>query len=282
MTSYQSIGFIGAGNMGEAILGALIRSGIFAPEKICVSDISEDRLEWMKNTYGVGTLTDNSRLFRESDIVVLAIKPQQMDTVLTEIVDGEGYGVADRKLVISIAAGVRMEKIEARLYGPLDSRQREALPLIRVMPNTPALVQAGISGMSPNRHAAEADIETARTLLEATGKVITFDEASLDAVTGLSGSGPAYVFYLIEAMTDGGIRAGLSPEDAAAMTVSTVGGAVKLLMDKGESPESLRKKVTSPGGTTEAALKVLDSNQVRRHIADAVVAAAERAEELSR
>lgn len=281
-SSYKHIGFVGAGNMGEAILGALIGSDLSAPENISVSDISEDRLKWMRDTYGVRTLTDNGRLFRESDIVVLAVKPQQMDMVLSQIVAGEGYGIEDRKLVISIAAGVRMEKIEAHLYGPLDAAQRERLPIIRVMPNTPALVRAGISGMSPNRHAAEADIDAARTLLEATGQVIAFDEASLDAVTGLSGSGPAYIFYLIEAMTEGGIRAGLSPEDAAALTVATVDGAVKLLMAKDESPESLRKKVTSPGGTTEAALKVLDSNQVRRHIADAVVAAAERAEELSR
>jgi pyrroline-5-carboxylate reductase len=279
---YKRIGFIGAGNMGEAILGALIGSDIASPENISVSDISEDRLKWMRDTYGVGTLSDNGRLFRESDIVVLAVKPQQMDTVLNQIVAGEGDGFENRKLVISIAAGVRMEKIEGHLYKGLDPDRRKQLPIIRVMPNTPALVQAGISGMSPNRYAAEADLDTARTLLKATGKVITFEEPHLDAVTGLSGSGPAYVFYLIEAMTAGGIRAGLSPEDAAELTVATVDGAVRLLMARGESPETLRKKVTSPGGTTEAALGVLNAHQVGRRIADAVVVAAERAEELSR
>lgn len=281
-SSYKRIGFVGAGNMGEAILGALIRSGVFAPENIFVSDISEARLDWMRKEYGVTTLTDNPRLFKECDILVLAVKPQHMDQVLERIANGEGYGVSRRKMVVSIAAGVRIGKIESHLYPSLDSAQRERLPIIRVMPNTPALVQAGISGMSPNRYAVDGDIETARTILESMGEVITFEEALLDAVTGVSGSGPAYVFYLIEAMTEGGVRAGLSPEDAAALTVATVDGAVKLLMARGESPESLRKKVTSPGGTTEAAIHLLETHQVRRRIADAVVAAAERAKELSR
>lgn len=279
---HRKIGFLGGGNMGEAIIGALLSSRIFPEENILVSDASKDRLAYMAETYGIVAVGDNRRLFGECDTVVLAVKPQQMADVLTEVSRGRGRGAGRRTLVISIAAGFPIRKIEALLYSALDEEGARAMPIIRVMPNTPALVLAGMSGMSPNRHAGEKDIETAMEILGAMGKVIVFEEEKLDAVTALSGSGPAYVFYLIEAMTQAGIEAGLDPSDAAALTLGTLDGAVRLILAKQEAPESLRKKVTSPGGTTEAAVNVLEKNHVRRHIIDAILAAARRAEELSR
>ncbi len=267
--------------MGEAFAGALIRTEMVSPNMICMSDVSADRLDMMAKTYGINVTRDNFALFSDCDTVVLAVKPQQMTSVLSEIAGHKDYTVTDRKLVISIAAGFPIRKIENILYPPLNGQQREKLPLIRVMPNTPALVLSGMSGMSPNRHADADDIRITRTLLEAMGKVIEFEEEKLDAVTALSGSGPAYIFYMIEAMTEAGIQAGLRPDDAANMTLATMEGAIRLLKERNESPESLRRKVTSPGGTTEAALKVMENNRFRQCIIDAVAAAARRSKELS-
>jgi pyrroline-5-carboxylate reductase len=277
----KKIGFIGAGNMGEAFIGALIKAGIFIPSSIFASDIRADRLNSLKADYGILPVDDNFELFMACDIVVLSVKPQQMDEVLADIIAKENYAISNRKLVISIAAGIPIRKIEGPLYAPLGEDRIERLPIIRVMPNTPAFVLAGMSGMSANRVATVEDKTITRTVLEAVGKVIEFKEADLDAVTALSGSGPAYVFYLIESMIAGGIGVGLSAEDAATLAVTTASGAVKLLIEQKESPESLRKKVTSPGGTTEAALEILESNNVKQNIIDAIAAATRRSKDLS-
>jgi len=277
----RKIGFIGAGNMGDAITGALIQAEIFSPPMIYMSDISQDRLNTLRETYGIQTMNDNVRLFSECDIVILAVKPQQMAQVLSEIAGRKTYGISGRKLVVSIAAGIPIQKIEGLLYPPLDQVARKNLPIIRVMPNTPSLVLAGISGMSANQNAVPEDMEICRAILEAMGKVVEFEEGKLNAVTALSGSGPAYVFYMTEAMTEGGISAGLEPADAAELTLATLKGAVKLMEERKESPESLRRKVTSPGGTTEAALKVMKARDFKQIITEAILAAARRSEELS-
>ncbi len=277
-----TIGFIGAGNMGEAFVGALTGAGIFPPSAVRVNDVSRERLRHLEEAYGVTAAAGNVEVFREADIVVLAVKPQQMESVLSEIASHEAFAVPRRKILISIAAGVTLSRIEGILYTKLDPESRRRLPLVRVMPNTPALVLAGMSGMSANANAGEEDLLITRTILEAMGRVVVFDEASLDAVTGVSGSGPAYVFYLIESMTEGGVAAGLSREDAEALTLQTVKGAVALMEGRGESPDILRRKVTSPGGTTEAALNVLEGAEVKRTIIDAVVAATRRARALSK
>jgi len=279
--SYQ-IGFIGAGNMGEAMVGALIRADIFSPAMIMMSDVYQDRLEYMRKTYGVTVMSDNFRLFSESDIIVLAVKPQQMGQVLGDIAGQKEYRISSRKRIISIAAGILIRKIEDALYPPLNEVSQKNLPIIRVMPNTPALVLAAMSGMSANRHADAGDIRITRTILESMGQVVEFEEKQLDAVTGLSGSGPAYLFYLAEAMIAGGIAAGLTPQNAETLTLQTLYGAVKLLTERKEPPEVLRRKVTSPGGTTEAAIKLMETHGVGKHIAEAIVAAANRSEELSR
>jgi pyrroline-5-carboxylate reductase len=278
----KKIGLIGAGNMGEAIAGALIRAKVLEPLRLHASDISMERLHRLNRSYGISTTEDNLKLFAQCDVVILAVKPQQMEQVLSQIATQENYKVTSRKLVISIAAGIRLHSIENILYTPLDNISREKLPIIRVMPNTPALVSAGISGMSPNRHAKAEDINITRTILEIMGRVIEFKEDDMDAVTALSGSGPAYVFYLVESMIEGGMNAGLNPNDAEALTLATLKGSLALMEEQNESPEALRRKVTSPGGTTEAALKVLKDNKVKQHIIEAIAAAAKRSKELSR
>lgn len=277
----KKTGFIGAGNMGEAFVGAIIKSNLLSPSKIYVSDINEERLAVFRSNYGISAINDNIKLFSKCDIVILAVKPQQIDKVLTEITNQKDYMIPAKKLIISIAAGIPLQKIENLLYTPLDKKSRTKLPIIRVMPNTPALVLSGMSGMSANRYASVEDVNIVKTLLEAMGKVLEFNENDLDAVTALSGSGPAYVFYLIESMIEGGINAGLDPNDAYTLTIATLKGSLALMEKLNESPETLRKKVTSPGGTTEAAFKILENNGVKQNIIDAIAAAALRSKELS-
>jgi pyrroline-5-carboxylate reductase len=225
MMKNNKIGFIGGGNMGEAFVGAILRSGIAPASEICVCDIDPIRLQAMQETYGVTTTESSVELFNHCDVVVLAVKPQQMATVLTTITSNNHYGIDQHKLVISIAAGISIELLENLLYAPLSEAAAQSLPIIRVMPNTPALVLTGMSGMSANRYAQPSDIKITQTLLEAMGKVIIFEEKEIDAVTALSGSGPAYVFYLMEAMIEAGIRLDLEPNDAIAMTIQTLKGA---------------------------------------------------------
>lgn len=277
----RKIGFIGAGNMGEAFVGAIIKSNILPPSMIYVSDINEDRLNILRSSYGISVLSDNVKLFSTCDIIVLAVKPQHVKQVLSQIAGQEDYKIHNPKLIVSIAAGITLRKIEEILYAHLDEKSRIKLPVIRVMPNTPALVLAGMAGMSANRYASDDDVKIVRSILEAMGKVIEFNEEDIDAVTAMSGSGPAYVFYFIESMIEGGIRVGLEPNNAVALTIATLKGAVKLMEELNESPELLRRKVTSPGGTTEAALKVLDKNQVKQSIIEAIAAATNRSKELS-
>lgn len=277
----NTIGFIGGGNMGEAMAGALINAGRFSPDQVGISEISPDRRDYLKKRYGVQVGTDNPELFVRSDIVVLAVKPQQMAEVLKGLAGDPRYRIDGRKLVISIAAGIPLQSIADILYPPLSQSQQEKLPLIRVMPNTPALVLAGMAGISPNPHAGEADMALAKALLQTMGEVLSFDEDELDAVTGVSGSGPAYVFYLAEGMIAGGIAAGLSPEASKTLTLATIRGALRLMEAGTDSPEALRRKVTSPHGTTEAALKVLEGHGVKDRIQEAVVAAKDRSVALS-
>lgn len=275
----HTIGFIGAGNMAEAIIGAVIGARLSVPEHIFASDIRAERLGYLKETYGIQTSQDNGLVWSGCDILFLAVKPQQMNEVLSGL--ASTGAPAKRKLIISIAAGVRLEKIEAALYAPLPLNARQNLPIIRVMPNTPALVLKGMSGMSPNACATPEDIEHARAILAAMGRVLQFREEDMDAVTALSGSGPAYVFYLAELMIAAGVRLGLSPSDAKILTITTLEGAVALLSRGDDTPETLRAKVTSPGGTTAAAIGHMESNHVQAHIVNAIVAAAERSKALS-
>ena len=276
-----TIGFIGAGNMGEGFIDAVIQSGLLPAAKISVADVDPGRLNYLNEKYGVTVLRDNGKLFQSCRMVVLAVKPQQMPAVLKDVSGRRGYRLSERKLVISIAAGFAIRKMEEILYPPLDAESVRNLPIIRVMPNTPALVLSAVSGMSPNRFVTEEDARVARTLLQAVGEVVELEEEALDAVTALSGSGPAYVFYLVESMTEAGIQMGLEPATAASLAVATLRGAAKLLEASGEPPEELRRKVTSPGGTTAAAIDVFEKRGFKSIIIAAIASATRRAQELS-
>lgn len=279
--SLGTVGFIGGGNMGEAIMGALIRSGVSAPSSLIVSDVFEARLEELARKLDVRTTLQNADVFAASDVLLLAVKPQQMAPVLDDLADFLADAEKKRRLVISIAAGYPLGKMESVLYEKLDEAGRGNTPIIRVMPNTPALVLAGMSAMSPNRFAVDADTAAARAILSAMGKVVERPESDMDAVTALSGSGPAYVFFLIESMIAAGEEMGFDTDTATTLALTTAKGAVALMEESGESAETLRKKVTSKGGTTEAALKVMMGKDVKNTVVEAILAARNRARELA-
>jgi len=276
----KKIGFIGTGNMGEAFIGAIIKSGLFSPSSIFASDINKERLTFLNNHYGISVTDDNFKLFTKSDIVILAVKPQQMEQVLSGIITQKAYGISERKLVISIAAGIKIKTIEDLLYAPLDEKKKKNIPVIRVMPNTPVLLLQGMSGLSPNRFVNREELDMAMAILKASGKVLEFSEKELDAVTALSGSGPAYVFYMVESMIKGGVEAGLTQDESRTLSLTTLKGALTMMEELEEAPEALRQKVTSPGGTTEAAIKIMENGGVKETIVKAIAAAAQRSREL--
>jgi pyrroline-5-carboxylate reductase len=276
------IGFIGAGNMGGAIIAGLIAAGMCGPENIFFYDANRDHLQLMKKRYGITALKSNADVVETVDIVVFAVKPQAMAKVLSELTSGHVFAnIIDRKLILSIAAGIRMATFEEHIYRDLDAGRQARLPILRAMPNTPALVRAGMTGLCANHHATAKDVAMVRHLLSAVGSIIECTEIEIDAVTAVSGSGPAYCFYLAEAMIEAGIALGFAPDVAAELTVKTLKGAAALLESRNESPETLRENVTSPGGTTEAAIRVLEDHGVKQSLVSAVMAAAKRSMELS-
>ena len=261
----KTLGFIGGGNMAAALVKGLLHSKVVPPHEIIVSDVKEERLQMLHEKHGVRTTTDNHELVRDADVVVLSVKPQVIDKVLGAI----GNEVRPDQLVISVAAGVPVAAMEARL--PDGAR------VVRTMPNTPATVDAGATAIAPGTHATEEDLAIADELFAAVGRVVTLDESLLDAVTGLSGSGPAYVMLMIEALADGGVKVGLHRDTALLLAAQTVYGSAKLLLETGEHPGRLKDMVTSPGGTAIAGLHTLESGGLRRTLIDAVEAATTRA-----
>lgn len=269
MIMESKVVFIGAGNMAEAIVSGMVAGNFCAPEKIIMTDVRPERLADLENEYGVSTSTDN-RVVKNAEIVVLAVKPQMMIDVLK----GIAPVLRRETLVISIAAGITAVKIEASLGG----KHR----VIRVMPNTPALVGQGASAIAAGTNADEADLEVAEAILGCVGLTVRVKESDLDAVTALSGSGPAYVFYLIEGMLAAAEKMGLDKETARKLALKTVAGAARLMEDSGEDAAALRAKVTSKGGTTEAAVRSLDEAGVKDAIVQALLAAQTRSVELSK
>jgi pyrroline-5-carboxylate reductase len=268
MLAGKVIGFVGAGNMAEALIKGLLAAGA-AKTQVLASDHTAERVSYVHAAYGVATTEDNREVVRRADIVVLAVKPQIVPRVLDEIADA----VTAEKLVVSVAAGVPIEAIEAHLH----QRSR----IVRVMPNTPALVQAGAAAIVAGAHATEGDLATARTIFDSVGvSVVLDDEGLMDAITGLSGSGPAYIFVIIDALADAGVRVGLSRDVALALAAQTVLGAAKLLIETGEHPGALKDKVTSPGGTAIAGLHTLEQGGLRTTLINAVEAATRRSREL--
>lgn len=261
----KTLGFIGGGNMAAALVKGLLHSKVVPPDRVIVGDVKDERLRQLRDEHGVRTTSDNLELVRGADVVVLSVKPQVIDKVLAAI----GAHVRPEQLVVSVAAGVPVAAMEARL--PAGAR------VVRAMPNTPATVDAGATAIAPGTHATEEDLDVARELFAAVGRVVTLDESLLDAVTGLSGSGPAYVMLMIEALADGGVKVGLHRDTALLLAAQTVYGSAKLLLETGEHPGRLKDMVTSPGGTAIAGLHTLESGGLRRTLIDAVEAATTRA-----
>ena len=268
MKSVKTIGFMGAGNMAEALIKGLLHARVFSPHAIVASDVKADRRKHLESTHGIRTTLDNHALVREVDVLVLAVKPQVVDKALGAV----SADIRPETLVVSVAAGVPIEALEGRLPG--------GARVIRSMPNMPATALAGATAISAGTHATERDLEIANALFEAVGRVVTLDEVLLDAVTGLSGSGPAYIMLIIEALADGGVKMGLHRDTALLLAAQTVYGSAKLLLDTGEHPGRLKDMVTSPGGTAIAGLHTLESGGLRKTLIDAVEAASRRSAEL--
>lgn len=267
----DNIGFIGGGRMAEALIQGIIKAGLFGPERIVVADPDPNRRQALSGQYGVKTFAQATDVIGECSTLILAVKPQVMGPVLDSIKASIHAG----HLLISIAAGIPLSFMEERLSGC-------QCRLVRVMPNTPALVQEGASALSPGSLATNEDMSKARAIFDAVGRSVVLSENYLDAVTGLSGSGPAYVFSFIEALIDGGVKVGLNRADAQLLVLQTVLGSVKLALAGNEHPAELRAMVTSPGGTTIAGLHVLARAGFTGIIMDAVEAATERSKELGR
>jgi len=268
MLQNNTIGFIGGGNMAVAIIKGLVAGGM-APRSIIVSDPVLDRRARLSSLLSVRTTDDNNEVAQEADLLVLSIKPQMAANVLSSL---EG-SITQQKLVVSIMAGVSTTLIEESL--------QNGTRVVRAMPNTPALVQAGATAICGGRRATEADLNLARELFSMVGAVYQVGERQMDAVTGLSGSGPAYVFLFIEALSDAGVKNGLSRDVATGLAVQTVLGAAQLLQQSNEHPAVLRDRVSSPGGTTIAALHTLENGRLHGLLMDAVDAAVKRSKELA-
>ncbi len=265
----KTIGVIGCGNMGAALLSGLIRRRTVAASRVMVADADAKKLRSVSRSLRVKTTTCNCEAAGQS-VVLLAVKPQQMEPVLREI----RSSLAHRPLLVSIAAGISTAWIEKKAGGKI--------PVIRVMPNTPALVGKGISAVARGRYASAAHEKLVLEIFRSVGETVAVPEKAIDAVTAVSGSGPAYFFFLMEQMITAGKRLGLRPELARALVLATAEGAAQLALRSNEDPSVLRQRVTSKGGTTEAALKVFENKKVAQAIQRAILAAASRARQLGK
>jgi len=270
MTIRKRLVFIGGGNMAEALLRGILAADRMRPDEILVTDVREERLAYLKSTYRIAASSDNAGAARQAETILLAVKPQ----VMTRALDDLKSAVGDSQLLISIAAGLSTTTIAAQFP--------HSVRVVRVMPNTPALVLEGVSALARGSHATTQDLETARQLFEAVGKVAVVDESLMDAVTGLSGSGPAYVFLIIEALADAGVKVGLPRDVAQALAAQTVRGAARMVLETGKHPGELKDMVASPGGTTIAGLHALEQGGVRAALINAVEVAARRSQELGK
>ena len=266
----QTIGFIGAGNMAEAMIRGLVKGGHIAADRVIASGPRRERLDELKAKYAIVVTSANADVASAANLVVLSVKPQIMDKVLREI----GEHLKPGTLVVSIAAGIDTATIEAAIP--------DTMRVVRAMPNTPALVGAGATAISAGKLASENDLSTCRALFDAVGITVTLDEIHLDAVTGLSGSGPAYIFLILEALADAGVKVGLARRNAQRLAAQTVMGSAKMLLDTDEHPGKLKDMVTSPGGTAIAGLHTLEEGGLRTTLINAVETATRRSLELGR
>lgn len=264
----QRIAILGAGVMGETLLAAILRSG-HPVSDLVISEKRDERAAELRETYGV-EVTGNAEAVAGAQTVLIVVKPQDVPALLAEIAGD----VETTSTVVSLAAGILIETLESALP--------DGVAVIRAMPNTPALVGEGMFGISPGSACSGDQLAAVATLLESGGKVVTVEESQQDAVTGVSGSGPAYVFYLAESMIAGGVEAGLDESTARTLAAQTLVGAAKLLAQSDETAEELRRRVTSPNGTTAAAIATFDERGVKEALTAGVLAAAARSAELSK
>lgn len=264
----MKLGFIGAGRMAEAILRGLISSKAFSKNSMIISDKDIARSKQISKKYGVKAAEDNAQAVSASDVIILAVKPQSMHSVLSEIAGRVG----SNQLVISIAAGITLKSLEKHLL---------KVPMVRVMPNNPCLIGEGISALCGGRYAQEKDMKTAEKIFSSVGDTIRVEEKYMNAVTGLSGSGPAFVYEAINALADGGIESGLPKDLSMELALKTALGSVKTVVKTKKTPEELKNMVASPGGTTVAGLRALDEGNFKGALKKAVIKASARAKEIS-
>jgi pyrroline-5-carboxylate reductase len=268
MLADLQIAFVGAGNMAEALIAGLLHAQLVRPAQLVASDIVPSRLDWLKRTYGVTTTGSNRDAIASAHLIVLAVEPQTLDEVLADIAPVVDPGI----LIVSVAAGFPIARIVRHLRG--------VTRIVRAMPNTPSIIREGVTAMAYDAGLSEEDLAIARELFSAIGTVVVVAERSMDVVTGLSGSGPAYVFVMIEALADGGVKMGLPRETAQLLAAQTVAGAARLVVESQEHPGVLKDRVTSPGGTTMAGLYELERGRFRATVISAVEAASRRSTEL--
>ena len=263
-----SLTFLGAGAMAEALVRGLIGARLYAPADITLLSASGARARALADSIGACATSSALEAGEDADIVILAMKPHQLEVALEPLRNA----ITSEQLVVSVLAGVSSARIEACFARPV--------PVVRAMPNTPALVGAGASAICAGQYASDSHLQSARALFEAVGLCVTMPEDLMDAVVGVSGSGPAYVFNFIEALADGGVRAGLPRALAQQLAAQTVMGAAQMVLETGEHPGVLKDRVASPGGTTIAGLHELERGGLRGIVMDAVVAASQRSREL--
>jgi pyrroline-5-carboxylate reductase len=263
----RRIAFLGAGNMANAIIRGLLRAGL-AKEKITATVRRDEKKQELESAYGIQVTTDNVAAAKDAEVVVLCVKPQALDKLLTQIAPS----IDRSKLIVSVAAGVPIAAIERRLGA--------GARIVRTMPNTPSLVGMGATALATGEHATEDDIKLATAMFDSVGITTVVEEYQLDVVTGLSGSGPAYIFLILEALSDAGVKVGLSRHQALKLAAQTVLGSAKLQIETNQHPGQLKDQVTSPGGTAIAGLHTLEAGGLRTTLIDAVEAATRRAREL--
>ncbi len=270
MMKNSTLGFVGGGNMGEALIKGLLNASILPPERILAFDVSKSRLRYLNDRYRITVCKSIDEVTLQSDTIIVAVKPQNMDAVL----DNMTPHLAHAPLIISIAAGITIERMSRVLP--------QATPLVRVMPNTPALVQEGASALARGEHVSEEQMGFALEIFNAVGKAITVEEKWMDAVTGLSGSGPAYVLLLIESLVDAGVLMGLPRSTSKELVLQTVLGTVHMVQETEKHPAELKDLITSPAGTTVEGLKVLEERAVRGALLEAVKVATLKSRELGK
>lgn len=268
MSLERRIALIGAGNMTEALLTGMLKAGVARAEDLFATDILPERRIFIQTRYNIKVSDDNRKAAAWGRIMILSVEPQHLDAVLDEVKPN----VDSECLVISVAAGYPISRVARRL--------KPGMRIVRAMPNTPSSVLEGICALTFGPGLSEEDVRAARAIFESVGKVVLVEEPLMDAVTGLSGSGPAYVYVMIEALADGGVKMGLARPVAELLAAQTVLGAARMLLETGEHPGRLKDRVASPGGTTIAGLHQLEAGRLRATLMDAVEAATKRSKEL--